>query len=281
MTGLGTWDAFLGACVTVFTQPSVLRFQTLVSAWVLCPGRRTVTRMIGVAAPEGEHAHAAYHRVLRGGAWTLAELGQVLVGLLVTRLAPTGVLHMDLDDTLFHKAGRKIEGAGGFRDPVRSTARHVVYALGLNVVVLTRRLTPPWGGEPLGLPVNLRLYRKGGPSPLEVGAAMVRGLATWLPDRDFALTCDGAYAPRCGTVPPAASPQARPARPTAEPGVAPPVTGTKGTTDHPGLGLDHPRCPRQDCRAQVAQSARSLVPCLPSAVGIARDRPRSVGQTAR
>lgn len=198
MTGLGTWDAFLGACVTVFTQPSLLLFQTSVSAWVLCPGRRTVTRMIGVADPEGEHAHDAYHRFLRGGAWTLAELWQVLVGLLVTRLAPTGVLHVDLDDTLFHKAGRKIEGAGVFRDPVRSTARNVVYALGLNVVVLTLRLTPPGGGEPLGLPVNLRLYRKGGPSHLALGAAMVRELATWLPDREFALTCDGAYAPLAG-----------------------------------------------------------------------------------
>lgn len=164
MNGLGAWDTVLGACVTVFTQPSVGLFQTLVSAWVLCPGRRTVTRMIGVADPEGAHAHDAYHRFLRAGAWTMTALWRTLVGLLVPRLAPTGVLRGDLDDTLFHKAGRKIAGAGIFRDPVRSTARHVVYALGLNVVVLTLRLTPPWGGEPLGLPVNVRLYRKGGPS---------------------------------------------------------------------------------------------------------------------
>ncbi len=66
------------------------------------------------------------------------------------------------------------------------------------VVVLTLRLTPPWGGEPLGLPVNIRLYRKGGPSHLELGAMMLRELATWLPDRDFALTCDGAYAALAG-----------------------------------------------------------------------------------
>jgi hypothetical protein len=198
MTGAAAWDALLRAGAAVFTRPSFLLFWTLGSAWVLCPGRRTVTRMIGVADPEAEHAHDAYHRFLRAGAWTMAELWQVLVGLLVTRLAPTGVLHVDVDDTLFHKAGRKIEGAGIFRDPVRSTARKVVYALGLNVVVLTLRLTPPWGGEPLGLPVNVRVYRKGGPSHLELGAAMLRALATWLPDRTFALTCDGAYAALAG-----------------------------------------------------------------------------------
>lgn len=199
MSGLDAWATLLGACATVFTQPSVVLFQTLVSAWVLCPGRRTVTRMIGVADPEGTHAHDAYHRFLRAGAWTMADLWRVLISLLVARLAPTGVLHVDLDDTLFHKTGRKIEGAGVFRDPVRSTARNVVYALGLNVVVLTLRLTPPWGGEPLGLPVNLRLYRKGGPSHLELGTAMLRELAAWFPDRAFALTCDGAYAALAGT----------------------------------------------------------------------------------
>jgi hypothetical protein len=198
MTGTADWEALLRACAAVFTRPSCLLFWTLVSAWVLCPGRRTVTRMIGVADPEGAHAHDAYHRFLRAGAWRMTDLWRTLVGLLVTRLASTGVLHVDLDDTLFHKAGRKINGAGTFRDPVRSTARQVVYALGLNVVVLTLRLTPPWGGESLGLPVNVRLYRKGGPSHLALGAAMLQELASWLPDRTFALACDGAYAALAG-----------------------------------------------------------------------------------
>ena len=198
MTGGAEWDALLRACAAVFTRPSWALFWTLVSAWVLCPGRRTVTRMIGVADPEGAHAHDAYHRFLRAGVWTMAELWEALVRLLVPRLVPTGVLHVDVDDTLFHKAGRKIAGAGTFRDPIRSTARKVVYALGLNVVVLTLRFTPPWGGEPLGLPVNVCLYRKGGPSHLELAAAMLRALAGWLPDRLFALTGDGAYAALAG-----------------------------------------------------------------------------------
>lgn len=198
MTGAAEWEAFLGACAAAFTRPAFLLFWTLVSVWVLCPGRRTVTRMIGVADPEEAHAHDAYHRFLRAGAWMMNALWRALVELLVPRLVPAGVLRVDLDDTLFHKAGRKIEGAGTFRDPIRSTARNVVYALGLNVVVLTVRITPPWGGEPLGLPVNARLYRKGGPSHLALGTAMLQELATWLPDRDFALTCDGAYAALAG-----------------------------------------------------------------------------------
>jgi len=58
-----------------------------------------------------------------------------------------------------------------------------VFAHGLNLVVLTLRVPPPWGGEPLGLPINMRLYRKGGPSLLDLGQAMIEEVAGWLPDR--------------------------------------------------------------------------------------------------
>jgi hypothetical protein len=116
----------------------------------------------------------------------------------VASLVPEGSLSLDLDDTLFHKAGRKIEGAGVFRDAVRSTHARVVYALGLNLVVLTLRVRPPWGGEPLGLPLNLRLYRKGGPSHLDLAEEMIRQLAGWFPDRRLSLSCDGAFASLAG-----------------------------------------------------------------------------------
>src|SRR5660397_273068 len=70
------------------------------------------------------------------------------------------VVSVDIDDTLFHKSGRKIEGAGVFRDAVRSTTRRVVYATGLNLVVVTIRISPPWGGCPIALPINVRLHKK-------------------------------------------------------------------------------------------------------------------------
>lgn len=50
---------------------------------------------------------------------------------------------------------------GVFRDAVRSTTRRTVHAPGLNLVVLTLRVTPPWGGMPVGLPLTMRLHRRG------------------------------------------------------------------------------------------------------------------------
>jgi hypothetical protein len=192
--GAETWGLLLSALAVGFTEPSSALFRNLVHGWVLCPCRRTVTQMIRLGDPEGAHAHDAYHRLLRTGAWTMPRLWKTLTLALVTAAVPAGDVLLDVDDTLFHKVGRKVSGSGIFRDAVRSTVRRVVYARGLNLVVLTLRVSPPWGGEPLGLPVNLRLYHKGGATHLDLAEEMVREIASWLPERSIRLAGDGAYA---------------------------------------------------------------------------------------
>ena len=145
-----------------FTTPSFAIFTDLLTGWVLAPGRRTITGMITVGDPGGRHAHDAYHRLVRDGAWSMTGLWRVLAIHAIGSFAPTGVVPLDCDDTLFHKSGHSVEGAGIFRDAVRSPVRRVVYALGLNLVVVTLRVQPHWGGTPIGVPVNARLHKKEG-----------------------------------------------------------------------------------------------------------------------
>ena len=77
-------------------------------------------------------------------------------------------------------------------------------AWGLTVVVLAMRVPSPWGGEPLALPLMVRLHRKSTKgateeeeelSLIELGAWMVFRLIEWLPNHRFRLVADGAYAP--------------------------------------------------------------------------------------
>jgi len=82
------------------------------------------------------------------------------------------------------------------RRPVRRVRR---YAHGLNLVVITLRVHAPWAGEPLGLPVNLRLFRKGGPTHAQLVQEMIAELAGWLPERSFTRCGDGAYATLAGS----------------------------------------------------------------------------------
>lgn len=192
------WDLLLIACDPAFTQPSLDLFHELLTAWVLCPARRTVTGMLRICGLPLRRAHDAYHRLLREGAWQMALIWEIAARRLVASLILSAEIPLALDDTLFHKTGRSIEGAGIFRDAVRSSGSRVVHALGLNLVVLTVRVKPPWRGEPLGLPINLRLYRKGGKTLIDLAEDMAREVAGWFPDRRFRLCCDGFYAPLAG-----------------------------------------------------------------------------------
>lgn len=197
------WDAFVENCAPAFTQPSLPIFRELLDAWVLCPGRHTVTRMIRMLDPVPRRKHDAYHRFLRVGAWSLSTLWRILAQMLAAGLlSATEVLLLDVDDTLFHKTGRKVDGAGSFRDAVRSTKKYVVYALGLNLIVVTLRIKAPWGGEPLGLPINVRLYRKDGPTHLDLTVEMLQEIRGWFPGRKMLLCGDGAYASLAKRLPP-------------------------------------------------------------------------------
>ena len=197
-SGVQSWLALLGCFAPVFTAPSFPLFVQLASAWVLCPGRHTLTRLYSLAEPKQARAHDAYHRFFGRGAWLLDLLWHQLAAVLLEAHYPHGPVPLDLDDTLFHKSGRHVEGAGWWRDAVRSTATHVVHGLGLNLVVLTLRVQSPWGGEPLGLPINVRLHRKKDLTTLDLAQQMVQELASWFPERCWRLCADGAYASLAG-----------------------------------------------------------------------------------
>jgi hypothetical protein len=197
-TCISTWTSLIQQFFSAFTAPGAPVFLALVTGWVLCTTRRTITGILPFADPKGQHAHDAFHRFLLDAGWDMDALWKLLTVLLVKTFTAQGLIKLDLDDTLFHRCGRKVCGAGWWRDAVRSTRTHTVYAWGLNIVVLTLRVYPPWGGEPLGLPILMRLHRKGGDSLIDLAQAMLRQLAGWLPERAFRLHADGFYATLAG-----------------------------------------------------------------------------------
>ena len=192
------WLRLLQGFASVFSSPSVSLFISVCAGWVLCTGRHTLTRIYLMGEPERKRAHDAYHRFFRCAAWCLDELWRGLAVVMIETLYPEGVVPLMLDDTTFHKTGRRIVGAAWWRDAVRSTATKTVHCFGLNIVVLSLRIAPPWGGEPLALPLNLRVHLKGKATLLEQAQEMLCQLAAWLPLRSFILTADGFYASLAG-----------------------------------------------------------------------------------
>jgi hypothetical protein len=235
------FTALLELTRTVFSAPSFAIFSELMSGWVLAPGRRTITSIISVADPLGRRAHDAYHRFVRDGKWVMAGLWRVVATHAVTRFAAVGVISIDCDDTLMHKSGRHVNGAGVFRDAVRSGGGRTIYAFGLNIVVITLRVNPPWGGCPIGLPINARLHRKNDTTTTIAHAeAMIRELAEWFPDRHFHLCADGAYASLADSNLPRCQLTSRMRRDAALFEPAPPRTGRRGRPRTRGPRLPTP-----------------------------------------
>lgn len=66
-TLISTWPELLGQFFPFFTVPGAEIFARLMTGWVLCTARRTVTGIIPFADPVGWRTHDAYHRFLPDG----------------------------------------------------------------------------------------------------------------------------------------------------------------------------------------------------------------------
>ena len=195
---ISTWTDIINQFFVIFTVPGAKIFVWLIEGWILCTVRRTITGILPFADPAYEHAHDAYHRFFPDACWKMAGLWRILTRLLIAMFCRTGIITLALDDTLFHHSGKKVNGAGYWRDAVRSTKTKNISAWGLNLVVLTLQIQPPWGGEPLGLPINMRLHRKNQASLNDLAQEMINEVIPWFPERRFRVVGDGFYAPLAG-----------------------------------------------------------------------------------
>jgi hypothetical protein len=194
----------------VFTAPSFVNFVTLVTGWMLCPGRHTLSRVIQHAQGPGRRKHyATLYRFFSRAVWDPDRLGQALLGL-VLPLIPEGPIYALTDDTLCRKSGPHLWGAGMHHDPLNSTygrgtkaGRKAAFAFGHNWVVLSLWVPLPWnrkGG--VAIPLLWRLYRPKKRCPAqeyrprtELAQEMIQTLASWIPaGRKLVVVGDREYA---------------------------------------------------------------------------------------
>ena len=195
---------FMSVLEPVFTKPAFITCIRLVAGWILCPARRTITGMYPFADPKRENRVDVYHYFFRAASWLQCELFACWARFLVNRLcAGQKTLLLAIDDTVHKKTGRKVDGARVCRDAVRSTASETVFCWALQYIPLCLVYHPPWGGEPLAIPLNIRLNRKNnqGITMLDHAVDMLYEIVRWLPEHDFRLVADGAYAPLAGRLP--------------------------------------------------------------------------------
>ena len=189
------------APLAVAFRPEVHRlFCQMVVAWVVCLGRRTISRVWETTGQAEQRNHAAAYRLFSQAVWNWDEVCRLLL-LRLLALAPGVRLWVVLDDTLAHKRGAKVAFGGIFLDAVLSTKRHKVLRFGNNWVLLG--IVVELACRPnryFCLPILWRVYQKQGGKPRkehrtksQLAAEMLAVLADWLPGRKILVVADSAY----------------------------------------------------------------------------------------
>lgn len=154
-----SFSQFLLAFESCFTAPSFQRFITVMTGWMLCTGKRTVTGVMRAAGVVGEHEHSGYHRFFSRGTWEPDAVGLVLMRLALKTLSKGVRVNLTIDDTLGRHTGKHISSAGMHRDPLLSCAGKSFWHFGHNWVVLAVVVEFPRWNKVFSLPVLMRLYR--------------------------------------------------------------------------------------------------------------------------
>lgn len=210
-----------------FTAPSFRNFVAIVSGWIHCLGRRTITSVaLASGSVDGRHI-SVFHRFFSRARWSLDAVGRVVFRLALEWLPADQPVYLPLDDTLARKSGKCVALASIHHDPLLSTRGKAFFAYGHCWVVLSVWVPLPMLGLTKGfaLPILFRLYvgkkrggEKNGPSQRkskkrlrraraafrrhtyqkkpELALEMLQAIASWAPRRSFYVTCDSAYAVR-------------------------------------------------------------------------------------
>jgi hypothetical protein len=176
-----------------FTKHSFETFVHLVTGMVAQTGRRTVTGMLTGAGLSRLWPHHRAHAFFSRASWDPDRLGLRLARAVVEALLPAGApILVVIDDTLLHRAGKKVfgvlwahDGSGRGKDKLGYGNTWVVCAV---VACL------PFAARPVALPVAARLWRgRATASRTDLALDMVHDLAALFPDRTVHVTGDAAY----------------------------------------------------------------------------------------
>lgn len=187
-----------------FTEPAFRKAVTLLVGTILAPGRRTVASALRTVSLSQDPHFTNYHRLLNRDHWSPWILSRLLLDLLIrTFLAAGDPLILIIDETFERRRGNRIRYKSWWRDPLRSTGRHLTTVLGLRWVTLTLLVPVPWSLRRWALPFMVvpalseaTSAKLGKPHRALVAwaALMVRRVHTWQPDRRITVISDGTYA---------------------------------------------------------------------------------------
>lgn len=191
----------LAPLVPAFRKEVFPTFRLMFGAWVVCLGRRTISRVWETTGQSRHRHHAAAFRLFSQAVWNWDEVMRLLLVALLQTFVPGMRVWVVVDDTLCHKRGAKVAFGGIFLDAVLSTRKHKTFRFGNNWVLLGLVVSLPFRHDrPFCVPLLWRVYEKRGTktkaehrTKVDLATDMIRTLAGWLPGREILVVADSAY----------------------------------------------------------------------------------------
>src|SRR5512132_4127963 len=190
--------ALLASFTPLFSDRVWTKAQVLAIGALLATGHRTVCSVLRVMGLSHERHFTNYHRVLNRDAWSCLAAGQILLGLIVAVIPRDWPIVLAADDTIERRSGRRIQAKGCYRDPVRSSRKHVVKCFGLKWICLMVLVPVPWSRRVWALPFLTALSWPEGTgrrpthkTSIDWARQMVVQVRRWLPERELILVLDG------------------------------------------------------------------------------------------
>ncbi|HKB40916.1 MAG TPA: transposase, partial [Gemmataceae bacterium] len=176
-------------------------FRLMVVAWIVCLGRRTISRVWETTGRSADGSPYPAFRLFSAAVWNWDEVCRILMAQLLAALVPGTRVWLVIDDTLCHKRGARVAFGGIFLDAVLSSKRHKAFRFGTNWVTLGLIVELPFRQDRFFC-VNVlwRLYAKkdkdnpaGHRTKPQLALGMVLVVASWLPGRQLLVVGDRAY----------------------------------------------------------------------------------------
>jgi DDE superfamily endonuclease len=176
-------------------------FVAMTVAWILCLGRRTISRVWETTGQANQRDHSSAFRLFSQAVWNWDEVCRILLLGILESLVPGTKVWLVADDTLCHKRGAKVAFGGIFLDAVLSTKKHKTFRFGHNWVMLGVVVELPFRPQRyFCLPILWRLYEKQGikvkkdhRTKSQLAAEMMVQVAQWCPQWEFVVVADSAY----------------------------------------------------------------------------------------
>jgi len=176
--------------------------QILLIGAILCNNQRTVAATLRVMGLRDEKHFINYYRVLNRACWSGLQASKVLLGLLIMLIPVSFPVIIGIDDTIERRKGKKIKAKGCYRDPVRSSQKHIVKCFGLKWLSMMLIVQLPWSNHYWSLPFLTVLTpsesankeaKKRHKTSIDWSIQMMKQVSRWITDRNIILIGDGGF----------------------------------------------------------------------------------------